>query len=516
MRTSHVDLEDIDADPAALPRDVQEAIASWQRTIANCKGDRRSRLAEACGELLRFGKAKGDTVHQIVVDRLADIGRANGFSDDEMQEIMARGEAATNSHDLSGRPQHPEVTLRTHRDRNTSSPKWLIKKLLPECGIGLLSGQWGTGKTAVVLDLAAAVAIEGSTFAGLPIKRRGVALLFCLEGEDMIQPRLEALSRDKYGGAYIPGYFTAEPIRLLDEGDEKKKRQSGTDRVIKIAKTAMRRAQEELKLPLALIIFDTMIMAAGYTGEGAEQDNVISARIMQAFRKIEKETGALVLGVDHYGKNVEAGSRGASAKEDAADVIIALLGDRDQSGKVSNRRMVVRKLRSGAAGAEHAFDLKVIEIGEDGEVDSSIVVDWDAVRPSSNIKKTGGKAAALLLHVVATLPTQPHRPWPEGPAVQAVQEKAVREEFYKQYVVGGEPDPKKATEAKRRAYTRAMAAAQPKSLMQRDGWIWTLRLANQRFLASKMGDHVAYMLRRATASVYQPLIMFRNILQHAT
>ena len=180
----------------------------------------------------------------------------------------------------------------------------------------------------------------------------------------------------------------------------------GVERVLEIAHVAIARAKREFNLPLVLIAFDTLIMASGYPGEGSEQDNVIGAKLMQALRRIEIETGSLVIGIDHYGKNVEVGSRGASAKEDAADVIIALLGDRSQNGKVTNRRMVLRKTRSGAAGAEHLFDLKTVEIGvdEDGDVDTSVVVDWDAVEAPIVKPKAPGKAASLLLHVIKSIP----------------------------------------------------------------------------------------------------------------
>jgi hypothetical protein len=358
------------------------------------------------------------------------------------------------------------VNLRTHRDGSTASPKWLVKKLLPQRGIGLLSGQWGMAKTGVVLDLAAALAMKGGTFAGLPIRRRGVALLFFLEGGSGIPDRLETLSRDKYAGADIPIYYTTEETNLLGDG--------GVERVIEIAHEAVARAKREWNLPLTLIGFDTLMLASGYPGEGAEQDNVIGTKLMQALRQIETATGALVIGIDHYGKNAEAGSRGASAKEDASDVIIALLGNRSPGGKVTDRRMVLRKIRSGAAGAEHPFDLKTVEIGrdEDGEVETSVVVDWKAAQVPIVKPKAPGKASALLLHVIKSLPTESHRPWADGLAVQAVPESAVRAEFYRQYLVNSETDQKGAAEAKKKAFKRALTAAQPEHVMHREGWLW--------------------------------------------
>ena len=43
-----------------------------------------------------------------------------------------------------------------------------------------------------------------------------------------------------------------------------------------------------------------------------------------------------MLAVDHFGKMVETGTRGTSAKEAAADVVLALLADRKINGTISN------------------------------------------------------------------------------------------------------------------------------------------------------------------------------------
>ena len=67
---------------------------------------------------------------------------------------------------------------------------------------------------------------------------------------------------------------------------------------------------------------------------------------------------------------MEAGSRGASSKESASDLVLACLGDKSLSGSVSNTRLAVRKNRGGQQGQEHPFTLRVVEApepDEDGE-----------------------------------------------------------------------------------------------------------------------------------------------------
>ena len=46
---------------------------------------------------------------------------------------------------------------------------WLVKRLIPAVGHGLLSGQWGAGKTFVLFDLASALS-TGQPFLGYPVK----------------------------------------------------------------------------------------------------------------------------------------------------------------------------------------------------------------------------------------------------------------------------------------------------------------------------------------------------------
>ena len=77
------------------------------------------------------------------------------------------------------------------RQDETIERAYLVDKLLPENGVGLISGQWRTYKTFVALDLAAAV-ITGTPFAGFEVVRQGAALFIALEGQGEVNIRLQA------------------------------------------------------------------------------------------------------------------------------------------------------------------------------------------------------------------------------------------------------------------------------------------------------------------------------------
>ncbi len=67
---------------------------------------------------------------------------------------------------------------------------WLIKNVLPETGVALIPGQWGTGKTFVALDLANSVA-RGRDFANRVCKRQGGVLYIAAEGAAFLPIRLK-------------------------------------------------------------------------------------------------------------------------------------------------------------------------------------------------------------------------------------------------------------------------------------------------------------------------------------
>jgi hypothetical protein len=72
--------------------------------------------------------------------------------------------------------------------------RWLIKGILPEAGVVLLPGQWGTFKTTVALHASVCVT-AGLSFAGrYRVKRRGAVLYIALEGEGMLSTRLSAIA----------------------------------------------------------------------------------------------------------------------------------------------------------------------------------------------------------------------------------------------------------------------------------------------------------------------------------
>jgi hypothetical protein len=372
----------------------------------------------------------------------------------------------------------PTIELHWHGEADPDEDReWLIEDLIPKEGKGLASGQFATGKTFIGLDLGASV-MMGEPFAGRRVARRGGVLFIAPEGASEIRIRLKgivehklrpvALAQSLTGTRMIdlerlPFAWITECPPLVDNDT--------LSTLSHVAREAAARMEAQFGVPLALIVIDTVAASSGVTDENAAAEN---HRVMAALEGLSKETGAFVLGVDHFGKAVETGTRGSSAKEAAADVILAMLGERAPNGTVSNTRMAVRKLRGGATGAETRYSLQPVSLGENqhGQLITTCVVSWDltgeARADAAPKRERWTKALKVFrkaLDFALIEDGELFRPFgSEGPEVRGVAEPKVRDEFIVSYPAGGETSDT-SSDAKRKAYKRALDAALAKGLV---------------------------------------------------
>jgi hypothetical protein len=238
----------------------------------------------------------------------------------------------------------------------------------------------------------------------------------------------------------------------------------------RIAKEAADRMKAAFGVDLVLIIIDTMSAAAGFKDENASSEGQL---VMNGLNELSKRTGAIVIACDHFGKAIETGTRGTSAKEASADVVIACLGDRTQAGSVTALRIAVRKVRSGATGAETAFRLRPVDMGvdEDGEPITTCVVEWSPVTivaPPDATKGKGWPKATLRFRAALVTTLELHgteqRPTPNDATVFAVELDKVRAEFDRRHPIDGD-DRAKQLAKRRQAFKRSMNTAESKDLI---------------------------------------------------
>jgi hypothetical protein len=329
------------------------------------------------------------------------------------------------------------------------------------------------------MDLAAETMIKGM-FAGRDVTRKGGVVFVAAEGANEIPVRLEGLVEQKLRPHMLdlgisekavaetldalPFAWIEDCPNLQDDADFR--------RLMAAIKQAEKNIREQFNLPLVLIEIDTLSAAGSFKDAN---DAAEGQRIMNRLGEISRQTGAFVLAVDHFGKMVETGTRGTSAKEAAADVVLALLADRDTAGNLSNTRMAVRKLRGGKVGTETAFDLRVVNAGF-GE--TTCVVEWKADRPPSEAsvaaKDRWPKSLRIFKAAVETTISnhgKPVRPYGSNDprkdddlTVRAVPLDTVRFEFSAAYPAEGS-DAKARAHAKKMAFARAVKQARDKELI---------------------------------------------------
>jgi hypothetical protein len=350
--------------------------------------------------------------------------------------------------------------LKYHGDPDDAPLKrWLLVKILPQKGLALLSGQSGTYKTFLAFDLAVAV-MSKESFAGHPMKRQGGVLFIAAESQDEVRPRLQGVARAKLvtaadrasddrrllDTARLPFVWSEQCPRLAADGDG----------AFKELREIVRKAADGLLartgFPLALIVIDTLMAAADFKDAN---DRAEAQKVMNALRRIANEFDVLVLVVDHFGKDESKGTAGASSKEAAADTVLAALGTKSLSGKVTNTRLALRKVRGAKQGEEIPYWTRSVPLGNDaeGEIINTLAVVWGnasgAGKPDANRPAWPGKLRIFGTALESCLRTSGAmvRADPGGGEVRVVDRVAVRKEFLQNY-------PADKYEARRKAFDR--------------------------------------------------------------
>jgi hypothetical protein len=146
--------------------------------------------------------------------------------------------------------------------------------------------------------------------------RQGAVLWLAAEGEREVDKRIRAaVTALDCDPDEQPIYVQIASVpKLLSHG--------GEAAVMQIVKQAERVAKTEFRVPLVLVVFDTMIKSAGY--KKSENDAVEVNNMILVMTDISIRAKCFVLALDHMGKNEELGARGSSDKPSSFDVYIEL------------------------------------------------------------------------------------------------------------------------------------------------------------------------------------------------
>lgn len=276
---------------------------------------------------------------------------------------------------------HPLPESYVFGEKRPPTPPALIKDVLPETGVAAIVGQSGAGKSFQAIHLGTCLipdCKQNFYIDRYRIKRQGGVLYFVMEGRPAFPMRLTAafesmLNRQMEFGerARLPFLWNFYQPKLL---------KNGSDLMIKLAKRDIVRLRDEFGVPLVAIFIDTIGLAALYENENSASQ---VTQVLSALYEISDATGALVLPVDHMGKDQERGSRGSSAKVDLPETVLECLGDRNENGVLTNLRMRFRKIRDAEPGRIIPYRLDLVDMGKDGDGDpnSTCIIKWEPDRP---------------------------------------------------------------------------------------------------------------------------------------
>lgn len=254
-------------------------------------------------------------------------------------------------------PRPPLTVWRRDDLVNLQNIDWIIKRVLPAQGVGIVYGASMVGKSFFMLDQAAAIA-RGSEWFGFIPKPRPVVYV-ALEGQHGFKTRVQAW--EKHNECKFP----EQVIFIPDQIDIRKKQD--TDALIEVI-------QAEVD-PGALVIIDTLNRAA----PGMEENSSVDyGQILNSAARIQENIGGFVCFIAHPGKDPNKGIRGHSSLFAGLDMVLKVeVVDKD----ALLFSWETEKVKDGQDGQTFHFRREVVHLGndEDGDPITSCIIEQEYV-----------------------------------------------------------------------------------------------------------------------------------------
>lgn len=289
-----------------------------------------------------FGKGNGSQVTGRSLVHLANEHGAginlNGPASADEFEALVEDVSSTHTPDQLPRFNFEPV----HQFSSATALPWIIKGVLPQAGLAVVYGASGSGKSFAVLDMGMAIA-RGLPWRGKRTKQGRVAYI-AAEGADGFRKRIAAYAQHQ--GVDLAGV----PMTVLNAAPNLLEKQDAVD----VAKGVKASGGADV------IIIDTLAQTTPGANENAGED---MGKALGYCKRIHEVTGALVLLIHHSGKDATKGARGWSGVRAACDAELEVV--RSEAG----RALRLTKNKDGEDGLEWGFDLEVVQIGVDEDLD---------------------------------------------------------------------------------------------------------------------------------------------------
>ncbi len=263
-----------------------------------------------------------------------------------------------------------------HTFASATALPWVIKGVLPKAGLAVVYGASGSGKSFAVLDMSLAVA-QGIDWRGKRVKQGRVAYI-AAEGADGFRKRLAAYALAK--GVDLAGV----PMTVLNAAPNLLEKQDAVDVVKGIRASG----------GADLIIVDTFAQTTPGANENAGED---VGKALGHCKRVHEATGAMVVLIHHSGKDASKGARGWSGLRAACDAELEVV--REPTG----RYLRLSKSKDGEDGLEWGFDLEVVQLGVDEDLDpitSCVVIEAALPVKGGVASRKMGPVEAVIIEVV--------------------------------------------------------------------------------------------------------------------
>jgi hypothetical protein len=312
-------------------------------------------------------KSKGEALGAVVDEDDAEEAALAAYDKIIEERRRAEREARKAEREAAEKPQPsalPDLAksayLEEIREGEARLLDWCIKFFIARGTTSIISGKWGSGKTAVYTDVALHIA-HGLPYRGRKVKK-GVVVYVALENAEDVERRVRTWCDEmaKAGHDISDGAFVIHrgPCCLYQQNS---KATPDEKELIKIAKDA----SKHYGLPVSMIVVDTLSQAIS-PGNDREHGSIFTASL----QRIANATGAHSASLHHPTKQGEA-VRGDSALQGNVDTIIEIGRDGKGRGLVT----AGSKFRIGdPAKVKFGYRLQAFEIGRDEDDDAITVV----------------------------------------------------------------------------------------------------------------------------------------------
>jgi len=249
----------------------------------------------------------------------ADYGMISSKKDlDDIMPLEKERRPIRLARKASEAPQHPEFPLLSDEDLETvPPPEYQVDGVIVLESNVFIYGPPGSGKSFLAIEFGRSIA-AGRCALGLRTVRGPVIYIAAEGGKRGIAKRVRAWSAAKNDGTPVPDFWVVpRPVPMLDVGAVKKFIAEVTAKVGKHKQVGM-------------FVIDTL---ARCTVGGDENSAADMGRYVAACDELRATFGATVTSVHHSGKATDAGMRGSTVLNGAADTQLHVV--RDPAGAIT-------------------------------------------------------------------------------------------------------------------------------------------------------------------------------------